>query len=93
MLELVKIRRQLVEVGVFKQPVPIDLRTLNFHEVHLIGLRVYMTEDFERAVNLVADRRIDLKSVPFRLIPLVEAVIGFQSAQSSASLKVIFEVQ
>ncbi len=90
---MVKIRGQIVEVGVFKQPVPIDLRTLNFHEVDLIGSRVCTTEDFERAVNLAADRRIDLKSVPVRLIPLVEAVIGFQSAQSSASLEVIFEAQ
>jgi 2-desacetyl-2-hydroxyethyl bacteriochlorophyllide A dehydrogenase len=93
LLELVKIRGQIVEVGVFKQPAPIDLRTLNFHEVHLIGSRVYAAEDFERAINLAADQRIDLKSVPVRLMPLVEAVSGFQSAQSSASLKVIFEVE
>ncbi len=93
LLDLVKIRGQIVEVGVFKQPVPIDLRTLNFHEVDLIGSRVYATDDFERAINLATDQRIDLKSVPVRQIPLVEAVSGFQSAQSSASLKVIFEVE
>jgi threonine dehydrogenase-like Zn-dependent dehydrogenase len=50
-------------------------------------------EDFERAVNLAADRRLDLKSVPVQLIPLTEAINGFQSAQSGASLKVIFEVE
>jgi 2-desacetyl-2-hydroxyethyl bacteriochlorophyllide A dehydrogenase len=93
LLDLVKIRGQIVGVGVFKQPVPIDLRTLNFHEVDLIGSRVYATDDFERAINLATDQRIDLKSVPVRQIPLVEAVSGFQSAQSSASLKVIFEVE
>jgi 2-desacetyl-2-hydroxyethyl bacteriochlorophyllide A dehydrogenase len=93
LLELVKIRGQIVEVGVFKQPVPIDLRTLNFHEVNLIGSRVYATQDFERGIDLAADRRIDLKSVPVRIIPLVEAVGGFQSAQDSESIKTIFEVE
>ena len=93
LLELVKIRGQIVEVGIFKQPAPIDLRALNFHEVDLIGSRVYTAEDFERAVNLAANRRIDLKSVPVRLIPLEEAVAGFQAAQSGDSLKVVFEIE
>jgi 2-desacetyl-2-hydroxyethyl bacteriochlorophyllide A dehydrogenase len=92
LLELVKIRGQIVEVGVFKQPVPIDLRALNFREVDLIGTRVYTAEDFERAVNLAANRRLDLKTMPIRLIPLAEAVSGFESAQSGTSLKVIFEI-
>ena len=93
LMELVKIRGQIVQVGIFKEPVPIDLRALNFQEVDLIGARVYTMEDFERAVNLAADRRLDLKSVPVQLIPLTEAINGFQSAQSGASLKVIFEVE
>jgi 2-desacetyl-2-hydroxyethyl bacteriochlorophyllide A dehydrogenase len=92
LLELVKIRGQIVEVGVFKQPMPIDLRALNFREVDLIGTRVYTVEDFERAVNLAANRRLDLKTMPIRLIPLAEAVSGFESAQSGTSLKVIFEI-
>lgn len=50
-------------------------------------------EDFERAINLAADRRLDLKSVPVQLFPLTEAVNGFQSAQSGTSLKVIFELE
>jgi threonine dehydrogenase-like Zn-dependent dehydrogenase len=62
LLELVKVRGQIVEVGIFKQPVPIDLRTLNFYEVDLIGSRVYTTEDFVRAIKLPADRRFGLKS-------------------------------
>lgn len=93
LLELVKIRGQIVQVGIFKQPVPIDLRALNFHEIDLVGARVYTMEDFERAINLAADRRLDLKSVPVQLFPLTEAVNGFQSAQSGTSLKVIFEVE
>jgi 2-desacetyl-2-hydroxyethyl bacteriochlorophyllide A dehydrogenase len=93
LMELVKIRGQIVQVGIFKQPVPIDLRVLNFHEIDLIGTRVYTMEDFERAVDLAAGGRLDLKSVPVQLIPLTEAVNGFQSAQSGASLKVLFEAE
>jgi (R,R)-butanediol dehydrogenase/meso-butanediol dehydrogenase/diacetyl reductase len=93
LMELVKIRGQIVQVGIFKQPVPIDLCALNFHEIDLIGTKVYTMEDFERAVDLAAGGRLDLKSVPVQLIPLTEAVNGFQSAQSGASLKVLFEVE
>jgi (R,R)-butanediol dehydrogenase/meso-butanediol dehydrogenase/diacetyl reductase len=93
LMELVKIRGQIVQVGIFEEPVSIDLRTLNFHEVDLIGARVYTVQDFERAVNVAADRRLDLKAVPVQLFPLVEAGRGFQSAQSGESLKVIFEVE
>jgi 2-desacetyl-2-hydroxyethyl bacteriochlorophyllide A dehydrogenase len=93
LLELVKIRGQIVQVGVFKQPVLLDLRTLNFHEVDLIGARVYSKADFEEAISLAADRRIDLKSVPIQRVPLAEATSGFQSAQAGEALKVILEVE
>ena len=91
LMELVRIRGQIVQVGIFKQPVSIDLRALNFHEVDLIGSRVYTLEDFDRAISLAAEPGVNLKSLITTVLPLNEAVTGFRTAQNATSLKVIFE--
>lgn len=91
LMELVRIRGQIVQVGIFKQPVPIDLRALNFHEVDLVGSRVYTVEDFDRAIALAAEGRIDLKPMITTMLPLDEGVNGFHLAANATSLKVVFE--
>jgi (R,R)-butanediol dehydrogenase/meso-butanediol dehydrogenase/diacetyl reductase len=91
LLKLVRIRGQIVQVGIFKRPVPIDLRALNFHEVDLIGSRVYTLEDFDRAIGLAAKGQVDLKPIITTVLPLDEGVNGFRVAANATSLKVIFE--
>ena len=90
LLDLVRIRGQIVQLGIFKEPVPIDLRALNFHEVDLIGSRVYTLEDFDRAIRLAAEGRVDLKPMITTVLPLDEGVDGFRFAADATSLKVIF---
>jgi 2-desacetyl-2-hydroxyethyl bacteriochlorophyllide A dehydrogenase len=91
LMELARIRGQIVQVGIFKQPVSIDLRTLNFREVSLIGSRVYTLEDFDRAIALAAGGQVDLKPMITTVLPLDEGADGFHIAANAASLKVIFE--
>jgi 2-desacetyl-2-hydroxyethyl bacteriochlorophyllide A dehydrogenase len=91
LMELVRIRGQIVQVGIFKQSVSIDMRALNFHEVDLVGSRVYTLEDFDRAVSLAAEGRVDLKPMITTVLPLDEGVNGFRIAANAKSLKVIFE--
>jgi (R,R)-butanediol dehydrogenase/meso-butanediol dehydrogenase/diacetyl reductase len=91
LMELVRIRGQIVQVGIFKQPVPIDMRALNFHEVDLIGSRVYTLEDFDRAIALAAEGQVDLKPMITTVLPLDEGIEGFHVAANATSLKVIFE--
>ncbi len=93
LLQLVRIRGQIVQVGVFKQPAALDLQTLNFHEVSLIGSRVYTKDDFDRAVHLAAGKQIALDRFPVRRFPLSQAVAAFEAAQRGTTLKVLFEVQ
>jgi len=90
LLDLVRIRGQIVQLGIFKEPVAIDLRALNFHEVDLIGSRVYTLEDFDRAIHLAAEGRVDLKPMITTVLPLDEGVNGFRTAADATSLKVIF---
>lgn len=91
--ELVRIRGQIVQVGIFKEPVPLDMRTLNFHEVDVIGARVYEKEDFRRAISLAAEKRFDLGPLVTHVVPLDEGESAFASARNATSLKVLFEVQ
>ena len=93
LMELVRIRGQIVQLGIFKQPVPIDMRALNFHEVDLIGSRVYTLGDFDRAIALAAEGQVDLKPMITTVLPLDEGVDGFHIAANAASLKVIFEAE
>lgn len=92
LLDLVRIRGQILQLGIFKQPVPIDLRALNFHEVDIIGARVYTPEDYYRAISLAAQKKVDLRLLSDNVWPLAEAAAGFQAAQAGTALKVIFEV-
>lgn len=92
LMELVRIRGQIVQVGIFKEPIPLDMRKLNFHEVDVIGARVYTKEDFRRAIQLAAGGRFDLKSVVTCVLPLDKGVDGFASAKDATTLKVLFEV-
>jgi 2-desacetyl-2-hydroxyethyl bacteriochlorophyllide A dehydrogenase len=93
LMDLVRIRGQIVQVGIFKEPVPLDMRTLNFHEVDVIGTRVYEKEDFRRAIILAAQKRIDLEPLVTNVLTLGEGVSAFEAAKNATSLKVLFEVQ
>lgn len=52
MTELVRSRGTIVNLGVFKKPVEIDMQAVNFKEIVLRGSRVYTRRDFEAAIQL-----------------------------------------
>lgn len=92
LMRLVRIRGQIVQVGIFKEPVALDLRTLNFHEVDLIGSRVYTKQDFAAAIELAASGKLDLEACISHVLPLSSGAEGFVAAGSAESLKVLFEI-
>jgi 2-desacetyl-2-hydroxyethyl bacteriochlorophyllide A dehydrogenase len=52
MTDLVRGRGTIVNVGVFKKPVSVDLQVVNFKELQMLGSRVYSIEDFRLAVEM-----------------------------------------
>jgi 2-desacetyl-2-hydroxyethyl bacteriochlorophyllide A dehydrogenase len=92
LMDLVRIRGQIVQVGIFKEPVPLDMQALNFHEVDVIGARVYELEDFRRAIRLADDGKFDLAAVVSQVLSLDDGVLAFESAHNATTLKVLFEV-
>jgi threonine dehydrogenase-like Zn-dependent dehydrogenase len=82
----------LVIVGVHKQPVPLDLRRVNFAEQRIQGVRVYTHADFETAVNLAAADTLGLARLPIRTFPLARVSEAFQAAmQPGEYLKVMVQ--
>jgi threonine dehydrogenase-like Zn-dependent dehydrogenase len=54
MTDLVRSRGTIVNLGVFKAPVEIDMQAVNFKEIAIIGSRVYTRNDFLKAIELAA---------------------------------------
>lgn len=52
MSSLVRSRGVIVNLGVFKKPIPIDMQAINFKEIQILGSRVYERKDFESAIGL-----------------------------------------
>ena len=60
---LVKRTGRIVVVAVYKEPVPVDLITLGYGEIQILGTCVYTPDDFARAAGLIAEKRLDVKPV------------------------------
>ena len=84
-----KIRGQIVNVSVFKQPCPVDLLRVNFCELDIIGIRVYTQKDFVAAVDLV-DKCSDFATVVTHKLPFAQAQEGIDlMKQGGDNLKIL----
>lgn len=79
----------IVIVGVHKRPAEVDLQAVCFKEQRLLGVRVYTSEDFARAVAMIAGD-LDVAALPlahFGLDEVADAVVA--AAEGSRALKVM----
>lgn len=85
-----RVRGRIVVVGVYKQPTPVDLQSVCFKEQTLIGVRVYTSTDFERAITLIAADALGLARFPTKAFALNDVVTAFDAATSGQDcLKVL----
>ena len=59
MTVLCRCRGQIVNLSVFKKPVEIDMQAINFKEIEIIGSRVYEREDFQQAIDMAMDLKLN----------------------------------
>lgn len=86
-----KIRGQIVNVGVFKQPAPVNLQRINFAELDLIGTRVYTDQAFRSAVTLTSQYPELLQVITHKL-PLDQAKQGLAlMKQGGDNLKILLQ--
>jgi len=62
-IDCVRVRGRIVQVGIPKGPVEVDLRRLNFAEIEIVGTRVYAPIDIEAAIGLLAGKRIATEGI------------------------------
>jgi len=87
MTALVRSRGTIVNIGVFKAPVEIDLQAVNFKEIDIIGSRVYERRDFEEAIRLAA--KLPLALLITRTFPLSQAAYALQQFREGRVCKAL----
>lgn len=81
---------RIVVVGVYKQPVPLDLQAVCFKEQTVTGVRVYTSADVTRAIELLASGDVDLSTFPTKVFALDDTAAAFEAAMSGQDcLKVL----
>ena len=84
------VRGRLVVVGIHPPERRIDLFRVFWRELTLLGARVYQRQDFERAVELLADRAVPAAELISRIEPLANAEAAFRSlAEGQGVMKVL----
>jgi (R,R)-butanediol dehydrogenase/meso-butanediol dehydrogenase/diacetyl reductase len=68
--------RGTVLVGGLGEPSPVDLSTVVFKELSLVGSRVYESRDFDTALGLLASGEVDVTPLVTRIVPLEDAIAG-----------------
>ena len=60
----------------------IDLLTVMFDEITIIGTRIYQHSDIEAAIGLIAMGKLDTRPLISKILPLDEAVTAIDSLRS-----------
>jgi (R,R)-butanediol dehydrogenase/meso-butanediol dehydrogenase/diacetyl reductase len=90
---LVKVRGTLVVVAIHPTPREIDLQRLFWRELTILGARVYERQDFETAVQLIADGDIPADTLITRIVPITEVQEAFAQLEQGAAMKLLVDVQ
>jgi len=91
MTALVRSRATIINLGVFKKPVEVDMQAVNFKEIQILGSRVYERKDFQSAIDLAMQLPID--RIISHVFSLSEVALAFVQFQSSDSCKVLVTPQ
>jgi (R,R)-butanediol dehydrogenase / meso-butanediol dehydrogenase / diacetyl reductase len=69
----------------------IDLLSVMFDEVTIIGTRIYQHSDIEAAIGLIAMGKLDTRQLISKILPLDEAVSAIDSLRRGGEMKVLIE--
>ena len=80
----------IVIVSIHKTPQPVDLQTLSFRELRVLGTRVYTRQDFADAIALLPAMADDLGKIVSTTIPPDQVQSAFERLVDGApDLKII----
>jgi len=82
MTAIARSRGVIVNLGVFKGPVEVDMQALNFKEIQILGSRVYARKDFQTAIDIAMSLPLaPIISAEFSLHDVSDAFRLFQAGE------------
>jgi 2-desacetyl-2-hydroxyethyl bacteriochlorophyllide A dehydrogenase len=94
MTELVRTRGRIVIVAIFAFKPEVDLKGILWREMQMVGVRVYEPQDFEQAIQLVADEVLPLDALITARYPLSGLQTAFEQIESGAEvMKILINTQ
>jgi 2-desacetyl-2-hydroxyethyl bacteriochlorophyllide A dehydrogenase len=87
MASLVRSRGVIVNLGVFKKPVEIDMQAINFKEIEVLGSRVYERKDFQMAIDLAM--QLPLERIVTHSFSLRDVTTAFNQFKMGKDCKVL----
>lgn len=90
---LAKVRGTVVVVAIHPTPREIDLQRMFWRELRLLGARVYETQDFATAVELVARGVIPADLLITRIVPLRQTAEAFEDLEAGRAMKILVDVR
>lgn len=91
MCELVRSRGIIVMAGVHKAPHEVDLRTINFREITMVGARVYTRENYQQAIK--AAEKLPTDIIISHSLNIDESIQGFEFMKNPDGVcKVVFSI-
>lgn len=92
-LKVLAIKGTLVQVGIAKNNVEIDMKTIAYKEQRVVGVRVYAKGDFKRAINFIASKKENLPEIVTKIIKFKDILEAFKlSEKTGESLKILIEM-
>ncbi|WP_042391693.1 (R,R)-butanediol dehydrogenase [Streptacidiphilus carbonis] len=85
-VDVLAVRGRLCQVAIHPVPREVNLHRFFWREITLVGARLYDRDDFEKAVALVADGTIPVKSLISSVVPLTEATAAFEALEGRADV-------
>lgn len=73
---------RIVMVAIHKQPAHILFRELAYRELKILGTRIYAADDFQKAIRLLAGKRIDAEQFISHVFGIDDALEAFEAARS-----------
>ncbi len=90
--KIVRIAGQILQVGMPKAPVTIDLTALMFREIRRTPIRVYREEDFDLAIAIAATGQIDMDEPVTHVMPLDQLGEAMEIAhQATDACKILLD--
>ena len=85
MTELVRTKGRIVAVGIYSQPVPVNLHKFFWRELRLFGARLYEAEDFDAALEVAASGSMPLDKIITGVYDLDDIETAFSANTGSAT--------